>query len=554
MAQHAGLPARAARGGRGAARRAAPAGDAAGAAALRGQRARRPAGAAARAAVKRYLLHHRIPGGTRTAKAVRAGRRDTVARTVARVARPVSARCIDGAQASCGNVDRHPLPPRRRRVRRPTAMPSLRGRALRGCAKSCCRPSRSANFEAVRALAHRHGLVYALGIHPLAVDRAGRRRPGAAARRARGAPRRPRLVAIGEIGLDGFVPGLDPARLERFFAAQLKLARDFALPVILHVRRVGRRACSSCCAGSRCPAASPMRSTAASSRPRPSSSSASSSASAARSPSTGRCSIRRARHGRRARGDRAGDGRARHPAALALPHGGRARRRRDGAQRAGRAAAHRGRAGRAARRTPGAPRLAARQAPRPRMRALGAAAAHCWPRVASCGRADDARRSSACPRRRRRHARSSSSAAFPASRRCARSSTTAIRATSSGRSSPRSGTSTCDGAGRTPRGWRVLRARGSACGTSTRAAGARAASTARSRMPLPNDLAACCAAGARLAGVVHNGGESARAMRRTRALGVAMFRLPSTSPANASWSFERKLAAWRAAFERHGLA
>jgi G:T/U-mismatch repair DNA glycosylase len=31
-------------------------------------------------------------------------------------------------------------------------------------------------------------------------------------------------------------------------------------------------------------------------------------------------------------------------------------------------------------------------------------------------------------------------------------------------------------------------------------------------------------------------------------------RLPSTSPANASWSFERKLEAWRAAFERHGVA
>ena len=39
-----------------------------------------------------------------------------------------------------------------------------------------------------------------------------------------------------------------------------------------------------------------------------------------------------------------------------------------------------------------------------------------------------------------------------------------------------------------------------------------------------------------------------------RALGVEVLRLPSTSPANASWSFERKLAAWRAAFERHGVA
>ena len=43
-------------------------------------------------------------------------------------------------------------------------------------------------------------------------------------------------------------------------------------------------------------------------------------------------------------------------------------------------------------------------------------------------------------------------------------------------------------------------------------------------------------------------------MRFTRSLGVDVIRLPSTSPANASWSFERKLAAWREAFTLHGLA
>lgn len=36
-------------------------------------------------------------------------------------------------------------------------------------------------------------------------------------------------------------------------------------------------------------------------------------------------------------------------------------------------------------------------------------------------------------------------------------------------------------------------------------------------------------------------------------VGVLFFRLPSTSPANASWSFERKLSAWRAAAEQAGL-
>jgi len=44
-------------------------------------------------------------------------------------------------------------------------------------------------------------------------------------------------VAVGEIGLDFYVDGIDPARQESFFVEQLKLARDFGLPVILHVRR-----------------------------------------------------------------------------------------------------------------------------------------------------------------------------------------------------------------------------------------------------------------------------------------------------------------------------
>ena len=57
-----------------------------------------------------------------------------------------------------------------------------------------------------------------------------------------------------------------------------------------------------------------------------------------------------------------------------------------------------------------------------------------------------------------------------------------------------------------------------------------------------------------LRAIAHNGAESARAMRHTQALGVAVIRLPSTSPAHASWSFERKLAVWREAFAAHGMA
>ncbi len=69
-----------------------------------------------------------------------------------------------------------------------------------------------------------------------------------------------------------------------------------------------------------------------------------------------------------------------------------------------------------------------------------------------------------------------------------------------------------------------------------------------------NDLASLARRAPNLQAVVHNGGESARSMRHTRALGVPVLKLPSTSPANASWNLDRKLAAWREAFERFGVA
>ena len=50
-----------------------------------------------------------------------------------------------------------------------------------------------------------------------------------------------RFVALGEIGLDFFIPMLtEPAMREKqifFFREQLKIARDFGLPVLMHVRR-----------------------------------------------------------------------------------------------------------------------------------------------------------------------------------------------------------------------------------------------------------------------------------------------------------------------------
>lgn len=53
--------------------------------------------------------------------------------------------------------------------------------------------------------------------------------------------------------------------------------------------------------------------------------------------------------------------------------------------------------------------------------------------------------------------------------------------------------------------------------------------------------------------IAHNGAESFKHSKYTAALGLPVHRLPSTSPANASWSFERKLCAWRDLFQQYGL-
>ena len=90
------------------------------------------------------------------------------------------------------------------------------------------------NFDAVLALSRRYSCcIPALGIHPLYTERAlpedlnvlreklGESRP----------------AAIGEIGLDYFVENLDRDKQVFYYTEQLKLAREFDLPVLLHVRR-----------------------------------------------------------------------------------------------------------------------------------------------------------------------------------------------------------------------------------------------------------------------------------------------------------------------------
>ena len=89
----------------------------------------------------------------------------------------------------------------------------------------------------MRLLAIHHGFTYALGIHPMCVMRAQAGDLNALAEALETHRADPRLVAVGEIGLDFFVAGLDPEVQQHFYVEQLKLARRAGLPVLLHVRR-----------------------------------------------------------------------------------------------------------------------------------------------------------------------------------------------------------------------------------------------------------------------------------------------------------------------------
>ncbi|UVH56055.1 TatD family hydrolase [Variovorax paradoxus] len=117
-------------------------------------------------------------------------------------------------------------------------MPALRARAAGLGVAMCVIPAVAVfNFATVRELAHAQGDAYALGIHPLCTGEA--KDEDLETLDAELTARRgdPRLVAVGEIGLDYFVEGLDGPKQERFFHTQLQLARRHGLPVLIHVRR-----------------------------------------------------------------------------------------------------------------------------------------------------------------------------------------------------------------------------------------------------------------------------------------------------------------------------
>ena len=98
-----------------------------------------------------------------------------------------------------------------------------------------------ATFARVREVAHRYGFGYALGIHPLYVADAGDSDLEHLAEAVRAAQPDPHFVGIGEIGLDFDDGAPDAGRQEHFYQAQLRLARSWSLPVVLHVRRSADR-------------------------------------------------------------------------------------------------------------------------------------------------------------------------------------------------------------------------------------------------------------------------------------------------------------------------
>ena len=101
---------------------------------------------------------------------------------------------------------------------------------------------RARDYMAVRGLAHHAAnalpaTCYTLGIHPIYTPEAKESDLATLRESVIDAMSDPRFVGIGEIGLDYFLPELDSHHQAFFFEAQLDLAKEFDLPVILHVRR-----------------------------------------------------------------------------------------------------------------------------------------------------------------------------------------------------------------------------------------------------------------------------------------------------------------------------
>lgn len=110
----------------------------------------------------------------------------------------------------------------------------VRGAQAAGVATLVVPAIERANFATVQTLCAQYpGCAPAYGIHPMYADRAVQADLDA----LRGHLAQADTVAVGEIGLDFFIKHYDQVRQEHFFVEQLELAREFDLPVLLHIRR-----------------------------------------------------------------------------------------------------------------------------------------------------------------------------------------------------------------------------------------------------------------------------------------------------------------------------
>lgn len=124
-----------------------------------------------------------------------------------------------------------------------THLPTVIDAALQNNVQAILLPAvRAADCQQVRVMANQYGsqipgLVYTLGIHPLYTNQAQKSDVNVIEQQLSQSLSDPRFVGIGEIGLDYFVEDLDLRQQDYFFNAQLDLAEQYQLPVILHVRR-----------------------------------------------------------------------------------------------------------------------------------------------------------------------------------------------------------------------------------------------------------------------------------------------------------------------------
>ncbi|WP_413735366.1 TatD family hydrolase [Sodalis sp. RH21] len=117
---------------------------------------------------------------------------------------------------------------------------SIRRAAQAGVRRIIVPAVEAGRFAGVLALADGHPALYAaLGMHPIAIaqhDEAGLALLEQYLRQPH-----PRLVAIGEIGLDNYMADPQMERQTALLDAQLQLAARYDLPVILHSRRTHDR-------------------------------------------------------------------------------------------------------------------------------------------------------------------------------------------------------------------------------------------------------------------------------------------------------------------------